>query len=97
MKVNFKRVKFYTGIDRKTCIEQDTSLEIANLIYRYSDIRGLRLAEKIYQADGDVEITNEEADLICNLMNQYATAMTIDAINHLFNHNILKDEKLQKP
>lgn len=92
MKVNFKRVKFYTGIDRKECIEQDISLEFANMIYRNSDIRGLRLAEKIYQAEGDIELADEEIALIRSLVNQHGTAMMVDAINHLFNIN--SDERV---
>lgn len=92
MKVNFKRVKFYTGIDRKECIEQDISLDFANMIYRNSDIRGLRLAEKIYQAEGDIELADEEIALIRSLVNQHGTAMMVDAINHLFNIN--SDERV---
>ena len=92
MKANFKRVKFYTGIDRKECIEQDISLDFANMIYRNSDIRGLRLAEKIYQAEGDIELADEEIALIRSLVNQYGTAMMVDAINHLFNIN--NDERV---
>lgn len=92
MKVNFKRVKFYTGIDRKECIEQDISLEFANMIYRNSDIRGLRLAEKIYQAEGDIELADEEIALIRSLVNQHGTAMMVDAINHLFKIN--NDERV---
>ena len=94
MKANFKRVKFYTGIDRKECIEQDISLEFANMIYRNSDIRGLRLAEKIYQAEGDIELADEEIALIRSLVNQTGTAMMVDAINHLFNVNVGDNERV---
>ena len=64
MIVNFRKVKFYTGIDRKESIEQDISLDFANMIYYNSDIRGLRLAEKIYQAEGEIELTDEEIALV---------------------------------
>lgn len=94
MKVNFKRVRFYTGIDRKESIEQDISLEFANMIYRNSDIRGLRLAEKIYQTEGDIELADDEVALIRSLVNQYGTAMMVDAINHLFNVNVGDDERV---
>lgn len=92
MKANFKRVKFYTGIDRKECIEQDISLDFANMIYRNSDIRGLLLAEKIYQAEGDIELADEEIALIRSVVNKTGTAMMVDAINHLFNIN--NDERV---
>lgn len=94
MKANFKRVKFYTGIDRRECIEQDISLDFANMIYRNSDIRGLRLAEKIYQAEGDIELADEEIALIRSLVNQHGTAMMVDAINHLFNINTDNNERV---
>lgn len=92
MIVNFRKVKFYTGIDRKESIEQDISLDFANMIYRNSDIRGLRLAEKIYQAKGDIELADEEIALIRSLINQHGTAMMVDAINHLFKIN--NDERV---
>ena len=92
MIVNFRKVKFYTGIDRKESIEQDISLDFANMIYYNSDIRGLRLAEKIYQAEDEIELTDEEIALIRSLINQHCTAMMVDAINHLFKIN--NDERV---
>lgn len=62
------------------------------MIYYNSDIRGLRLAEKIYQAEGEIELTDEEIALIRSLINQHGTAMMVDAINHLFKIN--NDERV---
>lgn len=94
MKVNFKRVKFYTGIDRKELEEKDISLDIANMIYNHWDVRGIRLAEKIYLSDGDIELTNEEVAVILNLSNQHGTARLVDAINNLFNINTDNNERV---
>ena len=90
MKVNFKQIKFFTGIDHKESIVQDISLELANMVYRNSDIRGLRLAEKIYNSEEETELTEEETAFLRELINRHGTAMMVDAFNNIFDYNSKK-------
>lgn len=87
MILNFKKLKMYTGIDRKETIEQDVRLAFANLIYVNSDIRGLRLAEKIYNSDGDEEFNEVEIALIKEYAERLCTIMMIEAINNMIENN----------
>ena len=87
MILNLKKLKMYTGIDRKETIEQDVRLAFANLIYANSDIRGLRLAEKIYHSDGDEDFSDAEVAQIKEYAERLCTAMMIDAINILINND----------
>lgn len=65
MIVNFKQFPIYQGISKKMKVASDISESLANCIY--SIVPGIRahlLAEKIYSAEGNVEITEEEATII---------------------------------
>ena len=50
-------MRFWSGIDHTQKLEQDVRLDLANLIYRYGDIRGMDLALRIYHSDGDIELS----------------------------------------
>ena len=65
MIVNFRQFPIYQGISKKMKEATDISESLANCIY--SIVPGIRahvLAEKIYSAEGNVEITEEEATII---------------------------------
>ena len=65
MIVNFKQFPIYQGISKKMKEASDISESLANCIY--SIVPGIRahvLAEKIYSAEGNVEITEEEIAII---------------------------------
>lgn len=53
-------MRFWSGIDHTQKLEQDVRLDLANLIYRYGDIRGMDLALRIYHSDGDIELSDDE-------------------------------------
>lgn len=79
-------MQFFTGIDRKNTITQDIRLDFANMLYLNSDIRGLHLAEKIYNSDGSVDFSEDEISLMKNIVNQFGTAMIVDAFNIIFSN-----------
>ena len=82
-KINFKSMKFYTGIDHTQQIEQDIRLDIANLIYKNGDIRGLDIAQRIYKSEGIVELSDDEYSIIIILVKKFCTPQVIESFNYL--------------
>lgn len=64
MKVNFTKFKVFINIKRDYQ-EIDIREMLADLLYQNtSGIAGLELARKIYNSDGDLELTPHEVELI---------------------------------
>ena len=80
MKVNFKRMKFWSGIDHTQTIEQDVSLDLANLIYKFGDIRGMDLALRIYKSDGELELTDLEYGYLKDFVSSHCSPQMIEAL-----------------
>lgn len=61
MKVNFKRFPVYADIRKEIVIEQDISFVLSNGIYTHiGGIMAHAVAMKIYNSDGEIELTDEE-------------------------------------
>lgn len=81
MIVNFKQFPIYQGISKKMKVAADISESLANCIY--STVPGIRahmLAEKIYSAEGNVEISEEEVAIIRTITAELP-GMYADSIN----------------
>lgn len=60
-KINFKKFKMYTGIDRSNTVVVDTAKDFSNLLYTSSSgVMAHHLALSIYESDGPVTLTAEE-------------------------------------
>ena len=62
MKLNFKKFKKYTKVDKLAFVEVDIRETFADRIYNETGtgIADLKLAEKIYASDENTDFTNEE-------------------------------------
>ena len=81
MIVNFKQFPIYQSISKKMKVAADISESLANCIY--STVPGIRahmLAEKIYSAEGNVEISEEEVAIIRTITAELP-GMYADSIN----------------
>lgn len=79
MKVNFKQFPMYVGIRKTERVAVDISESLANLIYM--NIPGIAahvLAEKIYAAEGEIELTDAETGIISGLKEGF-TPVFIDS------------------
>ena len=66
MKINFKQFPMYTGIDKKEMVACDVAYSLANNLYtKVPDNIGAHcLSEKIYNAEGNVDLSGQEIDII---------------------------------
>ena len=73
-------MKFWAGIDHTQIIEQDVRLDIANLIYRCGDIRGMDLALRIYKSEADVELNEQEFSYLSDFVSSHCSPQTVEAL-----------------
>lgn len=60
----------YTGITKKNRVEQDVAEQLADVIYQnVPGIGAHRLAEKIYEAKGPVDLDEREINILLNSSN----------------------------
>ena len=72
VKINFEEIKIYTDIEHKTMVRLDMKKKIANDIYNHGQgIDFHALALKIYNSQGEIELSEEEYKLLMD----YARAM----------------------
>ncbi len=80
-KVNFKQLQVKTSLKGDKVVTVDGAADIANILYSHgSGIAAHALALKIYNADGEVEITDAEAAIIEEVVSRVGTPRFIDAI-----------------
>ena len=82
-KVNFKKMRFWSGIDHTQKLEQDVRLDLAYLIYRYGDIRGMDLALRIYHSDGDIELSDDEFTYLQSFVSGHCSPQMVEAMQEL--------------
>lgn len=84
MKIDFNKLKVYTGLDKKQFILAQAAKELADGLYKTAmGISGYALALKLYNSKGEEEYTDEEFDIILNYANRYGTPFFIDALQRL--------------
>ena len=80
IKINFEDVGIYTDIERKTMVRLDMKKKIANDLYNHGQgIAFHALALKIYNSQGEIELSEEEYNLLMDYVRQMGTPAAIDA------------------
>ena len=79
-KINFKKMKFWTGIDHSQVIEQDVRLDLGNLIYKFGDIRGMDLALRIYKSEGEIELNDMECTYLEEFVSSHCSPQMVEAL-----------------
>ena len=87
IKINFEDVGIYTDIERKTMVRLDMKKKVANDLYNHGQgIDFHALALKIYNSQGEIELSGEEYNLLMAYANQMSTPAVIDALQSLGNN-----------
>lgn len=79
-KINFKKMKFWTGIDHSQIIEQDVRLDLGNLIYKFGDIRGMDLALRIYKSEGEIDLNDMEYGYLEEFVSSHCSPQMVEAL-----------------
>ena len=82
VKINFEDIGIYTDIERKTMVRLDMKKKIANDLYNHGQgIAFHALALKIYNSQGEIELSEEEYNLLMDYVRQMgSTPAAIDAL-----------------
>ncbi len=81
IKINFEDIGIYTDIERKTMVRLDMKKKIANDLYNHGQgIAFHALALKIYNSQGEIELSEEEYNLLMDYVRQMGTPAAIDAL-----------------
>lgn len=81
VKINFEDVGIYTDIEHKTMVRLDMRKKIANDLYNHGQgIAFHALALKIYNSQGEIELSEEEYNLLMDYVRQMGTPAAIDAL-----------------
>lgn len=68
MKVNFKLFRLYLNVSRKDYKDIDVREAIADIVYQNSSgIAGLELAQKIYNSEGEIDLSEREVQMLKSL------------------------------
>ena len=92
MKVNFEKLIIYTDIAKKNKVESDVKEGIADAMYQHGHgIASHALALKIYNSQGDCELTEQEYAILMEFVNNQCTPMVIDAFQNLRDNDNSKE------
>ncbi len=84
MKINFKEFKTKHSFKSDEYDISDLREDFADLIYTKSiGIRGLKLAEKIYQSEGEIELDERELELFFMVVDDICTPQIVDSIHNI--------------
>lgn len=87
MKINFKSFPIYTDISHETRESVDVKNSLANTLYmNVPGIAAHVLAEKIYKAEGEMDLTLEEVSLIKSC-HQFFSGVFVDSFNDYVSAN----------
>lgn len=68
MKINFKLFRLYLNVSRKEYKDVDAREAIADIVYQNSSgIAGLELAQKIYNSEGEIDLSEREVQMLKSL------------------------------
>ena len=88
MKIYLTKFKVFTSISRKESVEVNVKDEIVDALYK--NVNGMvahALTHKLYDADGEVELADEEFKILDSLM-VHSTVRMIDSWNYYKENNI---------
>ena len=84
MRINFKELPLYTGISKQKRVVCDARESFADVLYSHCNgIRSKSLALKIFNSDGEIDLTEEDVQLIVMASNSFCTPAFIDSLNEL--------------
>lgn len=80
-KVNFKKLEIFTDITKKKRVTGDGSKDFANILYTSCNgIVAHSLAFKIYESEGEIEISEQEEALIRQVAQERCTPAFMDGV-----------------
>lgn len=80
-KINLKRLEIFADMQKKICTVHDVREQLANLIYANAyGFVGHVLAHKVYESEGEIELTEAEARELGRLVATLGSAPLIDAV-----------------
>lgn len=83
-KINFKKLNVKPMLGNDASVEVDIKVDIANLVYsNASGVAGLSLATRIYESDGEIELSPEDIEVLTPLVEEYCKPLFIAAIKDL--------------
>lgn len=88
MKANFRKFPVYTSIRKDMVMEQDIAFPLSNGIY--TNIPGIMahaVAMKIYNAEGEVELTAEEAEALKQWVELFSGIIADSVKDYITKHN----------
>lgn len=86
-KINFREIEIFTDISKTKTFTGDGRKEFGNLLYTgCNGIEAHSLAFKIYESDGEIEISESEEALILSVAGQRCTPAFIDGIKKQLNN-----------
>lgn len=88
MKANFRKFPVYTSIRKDMVMEQDIAFPLSNGIY--TNIPGIMahaVAMKIYSAEGEVELTAEEAEAMKQWVQLFSGIIADSIKDYIEKHN----------
>ena len=84
LKINLKEFKYKESFKSDSYITSDVREQFADLIYKNANgIRALKLAERIYESDGEIELDNEDEIIFISVVNELCTAQVVDSVNSI--------------
>lgn len=84
MKVNFKLFRLYLNVSRKEYKDVDAREAIADIVYQNSSgIAGLELAQKIYNSEGEIDLSEREVQMLKSLY-PVCKPIFIESLNEIF-------------
>lgn len=80
-KVNFNQFELFVDIDKTKSIVKDVRKAIANMVYtNFVGLAAHALALKIYNADGEIELDEDECRILLDCSEVAASPSLIDSI-----------------
>jgi len=92
MKINFEQLTVYTDIAKTNATVANVKVQIADAMYQNGfGIASHALAFKIYNSQGDCELTEEEYQILMSFVEQKCTPMIIEAFKNVGNDDNSKE------
>lgn len=81
MKIDFTKFKMFTDIAHTNTVEVNVKNDIADVLYKYgTGIAMNALALKIYNSEGEIELTQEEYDQLLSVIEKISSPMFIGSL-----------------
>ena len=85
-KINFQKLTVRHSLSDNSTTEMDISKSLADLIYtKMSGMTAHTLAHKLFETNGEVELSEEETNIILRAVETFAVPFIIDAVRKSLN------------